>query len=70
MASIALPEIMSPSEVMDLLKICRATLTRMQNRGVFPYYKIGKRVYYKRSEILETVTAHRVVVDQESTQAA
>jgi DNA-binding transcriptional regulator PaaX len=66
-----LPEIMTPSAVMSMLDVCRATLTRMQSRGDFPYYKFGKRVYYRRSEILTSLTAKRVqIASTESTQAA
>lgn len=65
-----LPEIMTPAAVMELLDICRTTLTRMQNRGEFPYYKFGKRVYYRRSEILAAMTDNRVEVDQNETSQA
>jgi hypothetical protein len=66
-----LPEVMTPVSVMAMLDICRATLTRMQNRGEFPYYKFGKRVYYRRSEILASLTANRVeVTPSEASQAA
>jgi DNA-binding transcriptional regulator PaaX len=66
-----LPEIMTPASVMALLDICRSTLTRMQRRGDIVAYKFGRRTYYRRSEILEKMTANRVQVEQvESTKAA
>lgn len=66
-----LPEIMTPAAVMAMLDVCRTTLTRMQTRGDFPYYKFGKRVYYRRSEIIASLTAKRVqITPTESTQAA
>ncbi|MEM9529244.1 MAG: helix-turn-helix domain-containing protein [Bacteroidota bacterium] len=57
-----LPEIMTPVAVMELLDVCRTTLSRMQTRGDFPYYKFGKRVYFRRSEIIEAMIANRVEV--------
>lgn len=66
-----LPEVMTPACVMELLDVCRATLSRMQKRGEFPYYKFGKKVYYRRSEILAAMISNRVEVNQEeSSQAA
>lgn len=63
-------EIMTPAAVMAMLDVCRTTLTRMQNRGDFPYYKFGKRVYYRRSEILASLTAKRVQITPTETQQA
>ena len=65
-----LPEVMTTTAVMELLDVCRATLSRMQKRGDFPYYKFGKRVYYKRSEILAAMTNNRVDIGQEETSQA
>jgi DNA-binding transcriptional regulator PaaX len=67
-----LPEIMTPATVMELLDVCRTTLNRMQKRGDFPYYKFGKRVYYRRSEIIQAMTANRVEIanPEQATQAA
>lgn len=67
-----LSEIMTASDVMEMLNICRTTLTRMQNRGDFPYYKFGARlVFYRRSEIMASITANRVeVAPSETTNQA
>lgn len=67
-SSSPLPEILTAAGVMDLLGVCRSTLSRMQDRGDFPYYKFGKRVYFRRSEILAAMTANRV--DVSTNQAA
>jgi predicted DNA-binding transcriptional regulator AlpA len=69
--SSTLPEIMTPEAVMSMLDVCRTTLSRMQRRGDFPYYKFGKRVYFRRSEILASLTAKRVeITPTESQQVA
>lgn len=52
-------EILTTSDVMEMLDVCRTTLTRMQNRGVFPIYRIGRRVYFKKSEIIAAIEAGR-----------
>lgn len=70
-----LPEIMTAKAVRDLLKVSRATLHRMERRNIFPAYKIGGKKFYRRSEILEAITANQVQIIpmkivKEPTQAA
>ena len=62
---------MTTQEVADLLQVHRCTIHVMRNRGEIIAYKFGKRVYFKRSEIMATITASRVeVTSTETTQAA
>jgi len=64
-------EIMTTSEVSDFLSVHRSTVHKMRERGQIVAYKFGKRVYFKRSEIMATITASRVEITPiESTQAA
>lgn len=53
-------EILTATEVMQLLDVCRATITRMKSRGDLPYYKFCNRLYFKRSEVLEALERSRV----------
>lgn len=49
-------ELMTRQATADLLKINVATLWRWTNRGRIKSYGMGGRVYYKRSEVLESLT--------------
>jgi predicted site-specific integrase-resolvase len=57
-----LPEIMTAQAVLDLLDISRATLHRMERKGCFPVYKFMAKKFYRRSEILNSMTANRVEI--------
>ena len=50
---------------MELLSVSRTTLHRYQESGKIPYYRLGRKVYYLRSEIIAAVTANRVAVESE-----
>jgi excisionase family DNA binding protein len=45
------PDLMTKAEVMDYLRISRATLQRLMKDFAFPFIKFGKRVLFRRSEI-------------------
>lgn len=47
--------LISPSETCKLFvpTITKATLTSWTNQGLLDQYRIGGRVYYKKSEVLE-----------------
>ena len=59
------PEIMTSAQVMKMLKVCRTTLTRMQKRRDFPVYRLGRRVYFKKSEIIAAIDAGRQKLNTE-----
>jgi excisionase family DNA binding protein len=65
-------EIMTTSEVSDFLSVHRSTVHKMRERGDIVAYKFGKRVYFKRSEIMATITANRVEISTpvETSEAA
>lgn len=50
-------EILSSSEVMQLLGISRNTFDRFRKEGIIRTYKLGRRVYVKYSELLEALEA-------------
>lgn len=55
---IHLPEIMTTQEVSALLRVHRSTIHNMRERGQLKAYKFGKRVYFRRSEIIAAITAN------------
>lgn len=46
-------KLLSREETADLLKISLPTLLDWRKKGIVKPYKLGKRVYYKRHEIME-----------------
>lgn len=44
-------ELMTRKEVAEYLKVDLSTIWNWSKQGKLPYYGIGSRVYYKRSEI-------------------
>jgi excisionase family DNA binding protein len=45
-------KVLQSSEVIKLLKISPATLQNWKLQGKIPFYRIGRRVYFKESEVL------------------
>ena len=48
-------ELLTRKEAANLLKIDSSTLWHWTKKGKLPSYGIGNRVYYKRSEIMESL---------------
>ena len=46
-------DLLTVKETMDFCKISRRTVVNWTNKGVLIKYSIGRRVYYKKSEILK-----------------
>ena len=44
-------ELLTREETAEYLKISLSTLWHWSKKGILPSYGIGKRVYYKRSEV-------------------
>ena len=47
------PELLTRDEVAKILNVSFTTLFHWNNDGTLPAQKIGKRVYYKRSNIMD-----------------
>ena len=47
------PELLTREEVAKILKVSYTTLFHWNNDGTLPAQKIGKRVYYQRSIIMD-----------------
>lgn len=62
-AGLARPEVMSQQEVMDLLQVSENTLRRIREKGQLPYCKVGHKVFYLYSDLVELLRNHRIVED-------
>jgi transposase len=51
-------EILSIEDVQNIFKVSKVTIHKWKKKGLLPYYKMNRKVYFKRSEIL-TSMAHK-----------
>lgn len=49
-------DLMTREQVLELLQINASTLWHWQNKGRITVYKFANKCYYKRSEIMATIT--------------
>lgn len=49
-------DLMSREQVLELLQINASTLWHWQNKGRVTVYKFANKCYYKRSELMATIT--------------
>lgn len=49
-------DLMSRSEVLELLKINESTLWHWQKKGKITVYKFANKCYYKRTELMASIT--------------
>ncbi len=45
-------EILSIEDVQKIFKVSKVTIHKWKKKGLLPYYKMNRRVYFKRSEII------------------
>jgi hypothetical protein len=49
-------DLMTRAEVLELLRINASTLWHWQNKGRITVYKFANKCYYKKNELMETIT--------------
>lgn len=42
----------------SLLDVCRQTIHEWKRRGLLPFHKLGKRTYFKKLDLLESLSRH------------
>jgi excisionase family DNA binding protein len=53
-------ELMTKQEVMAYLRISHQTLFRMMKSGAFPYFKLERKVLFRKSDVDGYLEAHLV----------
>lgn len=48
-------DLMTANEAIDFLSISKSCLNEWKSNGVIPYKKLGKRIYFSKSEITEAL---------------
>jgi excisionase family DNA binding protein len=52
--------LMTRAELMQYLKIKRSTLQKLMNRKEFPWFKLDRRVLFKKSDIDNWLESKRI----------
>lgn len=63
-------EIMTPSEVADLLKIHLKTVYKLAEKGVIPGNRIGRSWRFSRNEVMDLVSSRGMSLPDHSNGAA
>jgi len=62
-------EIMTPSEVADLLKIHLKTVYKLAEKGVIPGNRIGRSWRFSRSDVMELVSSRGMNISEHANGA-
>ena len=54
--------ILDDSDVMQMLKMCKRSLAALRAKNVITWYKVGGKVYYRLSDVLEMLDRNKVLV--------
>lgn len=63
-------ELLTIGEASELLMLSKSTLYQLNIRGKIPYFKKGKRVIYKRSELLDWLNQGKRMTKEEAMKIA
>lgn len=56
-----LEELLNRKEAARFLKISKRTLITYQDSGLIPHYRLGRGIYFKKGELLESLeTSHKL----------
>ena len=52
-------EILVTEDIQRILKVSRVTIYNWKKKGILPYYRMGNRVYFKKSEVFGLLEVKR-----------
>lgn len=52
-------EILTTEDIQKIFKVSKVTIHKWKKKGILPYYKMGRKVYYKKSEIFGLLEVKR-----------
>ena len=67
---IAKEEILSIEDVQKIFNVSKVTIHKWKKKGLLPYYKMNRKVYFKRSEILGSMIHKKRKLDFELKKTA
>jgi excisionase family DNA binding protein len=53
------PEYLNIDQASELLNLSKSAIYKRTMAGTLPFYKMGKKLIFKRSELLETIQNHK-----------
>jgi excisionase family DNA binding protein len=53
-------ELMNRNELLKMLRISSTTLYFRMQEGTIPYLKFGRRVYFKKNEVMKSLETHNL----------
>ena len=48
--------LLNPTETVALLRISKVTLNKWMNTDKLPYLRMGRKIYFKKSEVMKSLT--------------
>ena len=61
---------MDIKQVASFIGVSKVTVYGMTHKQTIPHFKVGKRLYFKKSDIINWITSSRVLTRQELNQKA
>lgn len=52
-------ELLSIEEVCQIFNVSKVTLYKWKKKGLIPYYKMSRRVYFKKSEVVDSLKSKK-----------
>jgi excisionase family DNA binding protein len=56
--------LLTMKQVADLLSVSLPTIIKWNKEGKIPFCKVGKRVYFKKDEVLESVQTFKIKTNE------
>ncbi len=53
-------ELLDNSDLLKFLKITSRTAQNYRDKGLIPFSKIGSKIFYKKSDVIEFIDKHRI----------
>lgn len=52
-------KLLNPTEVVKLIRISKVTLQKWMKSGKVPYYRLGRKVYFRECGLLDTINLRK-----------
>ncbi len=48
-------ELLSIEDIQQMFRVSKVTIHEWKKKGILPYYKMNRRVYFKKSEVIDSL---------------
>ncbi len=56
-------ELLTIEDVQKIFRVSKVTIHKWKKKGLIPYYKVNRKLYFKRSEIFESMVHKKRKLD-------